>query len=64
MLWIFLVLLLFTLLFLLARAHISLKPWLGMLTVADVALMLTGMSVAVGVLILCAVIAAFVFFTV
>jgi len=64
MLWIFLVLLLFTMLFLLARVHISLKPWLGILVVADMALMLTGMSVAVGVLIVCAVIAVFVFFTV
>jgi len=52
MFWIFLVVLLFAMLFLLARASLSLIIWLAVLVIADVALALAGMNLPVAVLIL------------
>lgn len=52
MFWMILVVLLFAMLVLLARENLSLTGWLGLLVIADVILMLAGMSIPMVVLIL------------
>ncbi len=64
MFWILLLLVVFGVLFLLARASIALQAWLGILALADVALMFAGMSGWIGFVVLLLIAAAFVFFAV
>jgi len=64
MFWILLLIVVFGLLFLLARASIALQAWLGILALADVVLMFAGMSGWVGFILLLLIAAAFVFFAV
>ena len=62
MFWIVLVVLLFAMLILLAKVKLSLTRWLGLLVIADVILMLAGLSIPVVVLILLLIGAAGVLF--
>ncbi|MDQ6982177.1 MAG: acyl-CoA dehydrogenase [Mariprofundus sp.] len=64
MFWILLLIVVFGLLFLLTRGGIGLQAWLGILAMADVVLMVAGMSGWIGFVLLLMIAAAFVFFAV